>query len=316
MSVGYLLKVGDKTTCGGVIVNGDLCFNIGGMPAATEGSKVSCGKNTGLFKIIGGVGFMNTPTGKAAGTLDSISSCPCRSKFIESSSNQKYIKETIDHQVYSNKYQCECYDGAIDVAAYIVKEIKLNIESEEVKLIQGYMDKNGELLKLWNQMTALGKAVVPYPTPNTVPAMAIWSERVFRNRPWDHKPLIRDKFRDVAVTRNTPSGNKSVSHYHKYLNYDYFYDIWSNIHYGYVGLVAGFSREMLLMGASMAQFVDNSTIVGDAPDDVMSIKIGFCLYDEFGESAQGLTAYDILSKLEEHNFNESRLPHSCKDDIK
>ena len=96
MAVGYLLKVGDKTTCGGVILTGDSFFNIEGQPAATEGSQFSCGKNTGQFIIIGGVDFVNTPSGKSAGTLDGISSCPCGARFIEHSLSQRYGNSIID----------------------------------------------------------------------------------------------------------------------------------------------------------------------------------------------------------------------------
>ena len=40
-------------------------------------------------------------------------------------------------------------------------------------------------------MTTFGKAATPYSTPNTVAAMAIWVQRVFKDRFWDHKPLIK-----------------------------------------------------------------------------------------------------------------------------
>lgn len=55
---------------------------------------------------------------------------------------------------------------------------------------------------------------------NTAAAMALWTERVGQNRPWDHKVAIAHRFGRV---------------WHKHGEVDYYYDIWSNIHYGYVG---------------------------------------------------------------------------------
>ncbi len=57
---------------------------------------------------------------------------------------------------------------------------------------------------------------------------------------WDHKPKIRDQFKAYAVSRPlVGSGTRSKSYFHKYEEHDYFYDVWSNIHYGYVGLSLG-----------------------------------------------------------------------------
>ena len=44
---------------------------------------------------------------------------------------------------------------------------------------------------------------------------------------WDHQPKLRKLF---------------VGLHHKQGAYEYFYDIWSNIHYGYVGIIGGLSE--------------------------------------------------------------------------
>lgn len=85
MAIGYYLRVGDKTTCGGQILTGDPSFTWYGVHTALEGSAVSCGKNPRvMYQIIGGTPDMWTDGQALAGTLDSISSCPCRSSFIPS----------------------------------------------------------------------------------------------------------------------------------------------------------------------------------------------------------------------------------------
>ncbi|EGH98365.1 hypothetical protein AO386_07325 [Pseudomonas syringae ICMP 11292] len=60
--------------------------------------------------------------------------------------------------------------------------------------------------------------------------MAIWTERVGQYKDWDRKPKIHKKF---------------GWYYHKQGEYGYFYDIWSNIYYGYVGRAGGFQKACL-----------------------------------------------------------------------
>lgn len=54
MAIGYFLRVGDKTTCGGQILTGDNTMQWYGVAGAREGDMVSCGKHSGRFYIIGG----------------------------------------------------------------------------------------------------------------------------------------------------------------------------------------------------------------------------------------------------------------------
>lgn len=82
---GYYLFQGDKTACGGKIIEGaeDTIFN--GRALALEGHAVTCGKHPGRFRICGGMGDTHETGGMIrqwAGSLDSYSSCPCKSRFI------------------------------------------------------------------------------------------------------------------------------------------------------------------------------------------------------------------------------------------
>jgi len=82
MSVGYFLRVGDSTTCGGKILTGEPTLQWYGISAAREGDMVSCGLHTGTYKILGGVIDTFDGSSVLAGSLDSFSSCPCHAKFI------------------------------------------------------------------------------------------------------------------------------------------------------------------------------------------------------------------------------------------
>lgn len=57
-----------------------------------------------------------------------------------------------------------------------------------------------------------------------------------------------------------------------------FYDIYSNIHYGYVGRAAGFPEESLIAAANLN---DGATGVNDAGDDI-TMRIGAQLYERYG----------------------------------
>ncbi|WP_338556752.1 DUF2235 domain-containing protein [Erwinia sp. E_sp_B01_3] len=93
MATGYFLRLGDKTTCGGQILTGDQSFSWYGVAGAREGDLVSCGKHPGAYEIHGGVYDMWDEGRALAGSLDSVSGCPCRSQLIPSITDS-YEKES------------------------------------------------------------------------------------------------------------------------------------------------------------------------------------------------------------------------------
>lgn len=213
------------------------------------------------------------------------------------------------------KVQCKHIDGAIEIAKYIVNEIKKNVNSQVASSIR-YWTLEEEYQKRydsWKKENILVQALTQPEPLNLIKAKILWTERVFRKRPWDHKDLIRQMFKDLAVERVNPRTKVIYkSYYHKYKGFDYFYDVWSNIHYGYVGLSVGFDEETLLDGADLAQIIDSrAKNVEDTDDDKISIKIGFALYYKYGRYAKGLTAQAILDALDSAPMTESKLKHIC-----
>lgn len=75
-------------------------------------------------------------------------------------------------------------------------------------------------------------------------ALLSWGLLVRQGGQWDHKTVIPTRFypRD-------PVGQ----HWHLYNNTLYYYDVWSNLHYGYVGSAYGFTESVLLDGAGLEQ---------------------------------------------------------------
>ena len=94
MSEGYFVGLGDNTTCGGKIIEGDPRVNIYGVLHAREGDLVTCGKHEGTYQIVGGISHIESHGKRVAGTLDSFSSCPCRARLIPSVYSATYENES------------------------------------------------------------------------------------------------------------------------------------------------------------------------------------------------------------------------------
>lgn len=90
-----------------------------------------------------------------------------------------------------------------------------------------------------------------------------WGMLVRQNGVWDHKPIIARRF--------TPAVESGEQHYHRYHNHVYFYDVWSNVHYGFVGRACGFSEAELLDGAGVEQ-IASDLMRGDMPTESKGVS--------------------------------------------
>jgi uncharacterized Zn-binding protein involved in type VI secretion len=84
MTDGYFIRKGDKTTCGGEVLEADPRLILSGVAQAREGDQVSCGKDNKIYVIVGGVPNIFSQHRNVAGSLDSFSSCPCKAGLIPS----------------------------------------------------------------------------------------------------------------------------------------------------------------------------------------------------------------------------------------
>jgi len=121
-------------------------------------------------------------------------------------------------------------------------------------------------------------------------AYAFWTWMVRQGGPWDLKPKIAKEYE---------------AHYFRLSDgYVYYYDVWGNVMYGYLGVALGFSEEELFHGAGAEQigsdigytilFLDPSRlprprIAGaeglaafDHPPDAAGISIGVQLWKTYG----------------------------------
>jgi hypothetical protein len=106
------------------------------------------------------------------------------------------------------------------------------------------------------------------PTPaNKAIAYAAWAEKVAPNRDWDHKLDILHRTAGDNQFTPLPSGNGEVR-----------YDLWSNIHYGYVGREAGFTDFELRKGADAVDYVMHGHT---EPADDVAVRIGIELREQY-----------------------------------
>ncbi|CAM3704790.1 hypothetical protein VA7868_01504 [Vibrio aerogenes CECT 7868] len=201
---------------------------------------------------------------------------------------------------------CSHPDRALDVAKYIIGEMQRNVKST-----QAYSIKLSNI-----EATFLPAAKIA--------AYAIWAERVGPGQPWDHKNKI-------SGNHDLDTHGESTQFHHKYREFEYFYDIWSNIHYGYVGKACRFSDAELLDGAGLAQLLDDAvkknksiqyspSIPGfgfrkfDDITDSISVRLGIALFHDYPDPNQ-ITPDILMSYIEKAPYpirKYSKLPHQCK----
>ncbi|AZC51614.1 hypothetical protein C4K35_4035 [Pseudomonas chlororaphis subsp. piscium] len=336
-------RVGDTCGCGAVITTGFPSIILNGRPMAHLGSPTSHGGTiiTGSGDTFGG--FVMGPTPGAAiinfaalgvfrpdGSVDDekmatlladpklTEKATAANALVDPNAASKAPEEKPEEKV------CNDPDRMEEVASYIADEMNRNMHHpsvikmkellsyDTVAETRKYMD-----LPWYAQAGATSPQAIA--AANGAAAMAIWTERVGQNRPWDHKPKIYAKFGD---------------YYCKQGKYDYYYDIWSNVHYGYVGRAGGLSESVLSDGAGIEQIasdsirkvldwekrrgphategVDGARAYDDAQDRI-SISIGTQLFAEHPNG--GITAQMIMEKVLAVNpkdWGDGAIVHVCK----
>ncbi|MFK3796689.1 PAAR domain-containing protein [Pseudomonas sp. NPDC088444] len=90
MAEGYFIRKGDKTSCGGVVIDAHSGVNMFGIDHAREGDRVTCGVDGKIYTIVDGIDYIVSHGKRVAGSLDSYSSCPCRATLNPSLFKSSY----------------------------------------------------------------------------------------------------------------------------------------------------------------------------------------------------------------------------------
>jgi len=171
-----------------------------------------------------------------------------------------------------------------EAVRYMFQQMKLNLDSKESQYMKRLIQGGS-----W---------------PSFSKATAKWIEMVGPNKPWDHKSE-----KDGIPKLPTKLALKGTNYFFRFpddFNYEYFYDIWSNIHYGYVGSAIGFTSQYLHTGASV---VDIFSLGGVDLPDVEAVQIGIDLWNKKG---QFLTENDLRDIVLKRREKLQRQPISAK----
>lgn len=198
-------------------------------------------------------------------------------------------------------------DELTPIAAYMADEMNTNGSGADVERLRQLnafsldaciADYTNQ--PLWQRLLGLGidaRQCVAMQLSYRTAALLIWAAKVRQDGDWDHKPAVAARFNLC-----NPGGSQ---HWHRHGDRLYFYDVWSNLHYGYVGAAAGFSDAILLDGAGLEQI--GSTLLRlqrpgrspdvaglrawDDPHDRAAITLGIGLYRR---APQQVDAQDLL----------------------
>ncbi|CAI9004113.1 Ntox44 domain-containing protein [Pseudomonas chlororaphis] len=339
-------RVGDTCGCGAVITTGFPSIILNGRPMAHLGSPTSHGGTiiTGSGDVFGG--FVMGPAPGAAiinfaalgvfrpdGSVDDekMATLLADPRLMEKATTANALVDPNAASKAPEEKVCTDPDRMEELASYIADEMNRNINSPSVRQMQDLncFDPAAETRKYaelpFYMRLGPGPDFYNLALGKKAKAFAIWTERVGQDRPWDHKPKIRAAFGGL---------------WHKQGKYDYFYDIWSNVHYGYVGRVAGFSESVLADGAGAEQIVSDSwgkvTDITKPPErrkhrgphraenvdglrawdddpDRISISIGIKLFNQHPNG--GITAKMVMDEVlavTPQEWGAGVIEHKCK----
>lgn len=329
-----IVRVGDKTTHGGTVTEGFSSYDVLGRAAAGMGHMVTCPRCEGVFPIAEGVAtfaiddsFVAVDAMKTSCGASLIASQTFAVVYLDpggivsasvdgsASTESSLTGQALSGQRLSNEHQrtgCDHPDTAIQLAEYIVREMKTNPFSIRGRQIHdaNHYDIRAYYKELenapWYLRLSARKTYIERKVEQQLSAYMLFADIIGPSRPWDHKSILRRML--------GPRLNKG---WQKYGSFDYYYDIWSNIHYGYVGVALGFDSAELINSAGIAQALLDTynalketrwptmqnhpengpwpASADDVPDHV-SIKLGCNLYDR--AKPHELTTATLLQFIE------------------
>jgi len=198
---------------------------------------------------------------------------------------------------------------AAPVIDYITGEMNRNAHGQDASKIR-YLNKfsSQKCIEEWQRQSLLRQFLTASMPQQCVTqeisgrdaALLSWAILVRQNGPWDHKPYIRKTFHPRVPGEQV---------WHRLGNWEYYYDIWSNVHYGYVGAACGFAGSTLLNGAGLEQIGSDlyrhrlpqrrpgaPGLAGfDDASDQIAIRIGVTL---FASNPGGVSAQQVRMAVE------------------
>jgi hypothetical protein len=147
------------------------------------------------------------------------------------------------------------WPDAQPVIDFMASEVSNNSKSVPTQIMRFIIDNRWWMAELFDLAFFVGQPVKlgVRLTLGLLPYL-IWGYLVRAGGDWDQKQKVKDRSELQNWVTDTTTGRS------------YEYESWSNMHYGFVGRYAGFSRFELLQAAGVAQLLTNglSVLVGNA----------------------------------------------------
>jgi len=244
-----VLRLGDKTSpckrCGkaGVIIDSLPAMKWNGIPTVLDGAEIRCDCPPGSNRLIAPIERSRAPGPAARSAAQPVSNPTTKAQPVESELIQRAAAPFVNTGAATNPPDCNHPDQMEELATYIAGEMNRNIQHPAVLKMKELINYDSSAQARKFQALPWYARLAGPPNFNSIAlakkleAMAIWTKQVGQNMEWDHKPKLQAMYNGVVR--------------HKKGKYDYYYDIWSNIHYGYIGIVGGLSEGLLLDGAGL-----------------------------------------------------------------
>ncbi|CAI3790140.1 hypothetical protein AHFPHNDE_03859 [Pseudomonas sp. MM227] len=309
MKLGYFIRLGDKTSCGGTVLGGERGVTLLGVPRSREGDRVSCGKSTGEFHIVGGVEQFKSNGRRVAGSLDSTSSCACNALLIPSSFSTQYEsskKVKARHTIMPRPSAVQNFghpDQLLSITTYMAGEINRNVRHAVVSKIKQFNRYDAtSAMRTYQALPWHARWWVRNPQQVARAckdeAVALWVEQMDENREWNYRAKV---------------AQLQSSTWHKQGQYLYHVGLWGGIHYGYLGMAAGFRPGVLIDGIDAQTPLQQRTLRHwHTPAERLAINIGVALYQRHPEGL--LTAKAMINAVlaaEQENWGTGRREHRC-----
>lgn len=121
---------------------------------------------------------------------------------------------------------------------------------------------------------------------------------------WDHKPRLEAEL-GLNGDPDDPADDDYYYAIRGNTTDELYYDVWSNIHYGYVGMSAGFSADLIRLGHQL----ESAGSFDEA--DVLSVEIGIELWQTYGTNLTAEHLHQpILANIE--TYRQIREQHGAK----
>lgn len=124
MATGYYIRLYDKTSCGGFVMEATSGMGFHGLDQSREGDAVKCGVDGKKYRISGGISHMTSDGIRLAGTLDSVSGCPCKARLEPSLFCATYENEESPAAVAGRPFSAAGYGQG---AALTARSTPLNL---------------------------------------------------------------------------------------------------------------------------------------------------------------------------------------------